>query len=242
MIDIHTHILPGVDDGAQTMEEALSLIRQAAEGGTKEIIVTPHCAPAYDFFNFNDDFLEERFERLCWAAERERLPVILHPGMEVLYEDREEFLERREDYATLCGGRYLLMEYYFDVSEDTFLEGIQTARSCGYLPVIAHPERYECIKELGEEPALEGRRLGALLQINKGSLSGTHGELARKRAVRLLDLDAADFVASDAHGGRRRGSGLDRVYRFVESRYGRERARKLFVDNPRRIVGNSRNL
>lgn len=235
MIDIHTHIMPGVDDGARTIRDSVSLIRQASEGGTTEIILTPHCAPSYDFFNYSDEYLEERYEQLCAVVARERIPVILHPGMEVLYEDREELLEHLEDYATLCGSRYFLMEYYFDASAETFLEGIRTLKSCGYIPVIAHPERYDCVKE-DRELAAEGRRLGAWYQVNKGSLSGTHGERSRRSAVWMMDQDLVDFVASDAHEVRRRGSALGRVYQYVKTEYGEERARRLFLENPGKVV------
>lgn len=235
MIDIHTHIMPGVDDGAETLDDALRLIMQAAEGGTKEIILTPHCAPSYGFFNFNDYFLEENFDRLCYAVEKERIPVILHPGMEVLYESREELLVHMDEYFPLCGGRYFLMEFFFDVSGDEFLEGIQTVREQGYIPVIAHPERYECVKK-DWELAAEGYRKGAKFQINKSSLSGTHGEKAARCAVHLLDMDLVEFIASDAHYVRGRGSGLGRVRRFIEKEYGTERAKRLFVTNPGKVV------
>lgn len=235
MIDIHTHILPGVDDGARTVWDSLKLIRQAAQGGTKEIILTPHCAPSYDFFNFNDERLEESFQILCEAVYRERIPVILHPGMEVLYESREEFLVHGEDYASLCGSRYLLMEYYFDVSPIIFLEGIRTVQEWGMIPVVAHPERYDCVKA---DPSLvqEGRRRRAWFQVNKGSLSGLHGRQSQKCASYLLDMDMVDFIASDAHDEKYRGSSLGRVYRYIRDEYGEERARRLFVENARKVI------
>lgn len=235
MIDIHTHIMPGVDDGAGTLTDALRLIRQAVEGGTREIILTPHCAPSYGFFNFNDHLLEEKFDRLCYAVEKERIPVILHPGMEVLYESREDFMMHLDEYFPLCGSRFFLLEFFFDVSGDEFLEGIQTVSEQGYIPVIAHPERYECVKK-DWELALEGKKKGARLQVNKSSLSGTHGEKAARCAFQLLELDVVDFIASDAHHVRGRGSGLGRVYQFIEKEYGLERARRLFVTNPEEVV------
>lgn len=236
MIDIHTHIMPGVDDGAGTLEDALHLIRQAVEGGTREIILTPHCAPSYGFFNFNDYLLEEKFDVLCRAVKKERIPVVLHPGMEVLYESREELLIHMDEYFSLCGRRYFLMEFFFDASGEEFLEGIQTVREQGFIPVIAHPERYDCVKK-DWELVLEGCKKGAKFQINKSSLSGMHGEKAARCAIWLLDMDLADFVASDAHHVRERGSRLGRVYRFIEKEYGTERARRLFVTNPRKVVG-----
>lgn len=239
MIDIHTHILPGVDDGAETLRDAVRLLRQAAEAGTKEIILTPHCAPSYDFFNYKDARMEDCFETLCRAADQEQIPVMLHPGMEVLYEGKKEWLCHKKEYVTLCGGSYILMEYYFDAQGEEVLEGIETVKENGYIPIIAHPERYDCVKE-DWELAIEGRRRGALFQINKGSLSGRHGEKARICACRLLDLDIVDFVASDAHDPEYRGSRLDRVFHFISSEYGKKRARKLFLDNPRKVIHDSK--
>lgn len=236
MIDIHTHILPGLDDGARDMDEALRMIRHAWQRGTTELILTPHFAPAYGYNNSDIELLDQTFQKLCGIVyERERIPVILHPGMEVLYENHREFVNHMEHYFTLCGGEYFLMEYDFGVEEDRFLEGIQTALSYGQIPVIAHPERYACVQE-NPELVREGKRKGAWFQMNKGSLSGRHGERARRSAVRLMDLDLIDFVASDAHDSRIRHTGLDRVFRFIYEEYGQERAYRLLEENPRKIT------
>lgn len=237
MIDIHTHILPGIDDGAADIRTALQMIRNAAEGGTRQIILTPHCAPSYGFFNFSNEELNRHFVRLCSAVREAGIPAVLHPGMEVLYEGRAEFVKNIDDFYPLCGSRYFLMEYYFDVPPSEFLEGIRTVEEYGYVPIIAHPERYECVND-DWELALEGRRAGALFQINKGSLAGRHGAAARECAVFFLEQDAADFVASDAHDLNFRRSGLMNVYRFVQSEYGRKRAYRLFEGNPEKVIQN----
>ena len=179
MIDIHTHILPGADDGAPDLETSLQLLKEAAADGTDEIIVTPHCAPAYGFFNFDRDELDRRLEMLRKAAWEREIRIPIHPGMEVLYEGRREMLYHAEDYFTLCGSRYLLMEYFFDAEPRDFMEGISTARECGYLPVIAHPERYGCIRK-HTHLAAWARREGALFQINKGSLAGRQPSVERE--------------------------------------------------------------
>ena len=235
MIDIQTHILPRGDDGAPDLEPSLQLLKEAAADGTDEIIVTPHCAPAYGFFNFDRDELDRRLEMLRKAAWEREIRIPIHPGMEVLYEGRREMLYHAEDYFTLCGSRYLLMEYFFDAEPRDLMEGISTARECGYLPVIAHPERYGCIRK-HTHLAAWARREGALFQINKGSLAGRHGKAALMSAVRLLERDEADFIASDAHHPVRRDSRLGGVYAYVRDTFGRRRAERLFAENPRRII------
>lgn len=235
MIDIHTHILPGVDDGAESFRESLKLIRQAAEGGTKHIVLTPHCAPLYGFHNYRGRELQARFQRLCRMTVRERIPVTLYPGLEILYEVKDDFLFYLDEYVSLCNSRYFLIEFRFDVSEETFMEGIETVKREGMIPVIAHPERYRCVAK-NPGLAVEGRSSGARYQINKGSLAGLHGSRAEKTAFILLDQDLVDYIASDAHHPFFRGSRLDRVYRFIKREYGREKAARLFVYNPLEIL------
>lgn len=240
MIDIHTHILPWVDDGAESMDMALELLKEAWEGGTKELVVTPHCAPEYGFYNFDGERLAKIFRQLCRKAyEENQMKIVLHPGMEVLYAGKSEMLRRCGDYFPLCAGTYLLMEYYFDVDEKHFLEGIDTARICGFYPVIAHPERYKCVQE-NIRLIEKGRKLGAMVQINKGSLSGYHGRRACWTGEQLLEKDLADVIASDAHRPKYRGSSLRNVERYITDRYGKKRADILFRENPGKIICGSK--
>lgn len=237
MIDIHTHILPCVDDGANSVSQAIALLRQAEQNGTTDIVLTPHCAPAYGYFSFDCDFLEDCFRRLSLAMNREGISLRLYPGMEVLYEGPEEFALHAKEYVPLAGSRYLLVEFFFDTTRECFLEGIGVARSHGFVPIVAHPERYICI-DRNISVALNAREQGALLQINKGSLSGRHGQLPAAAAHRLLQLDAVDFIASDAHHPEYRSSRLDQVFRYIQKEFGFEKARQLFWENPQKVLQN----
>lgn len=236
MIDIHTHILPGVDDGASDLRKAVAMLRRACEQGTREVILTPHLAPAYGYFNFDREKLDRSYDQLCRIVyEVEKLPVVLHTGMEVLYEGRKEMLYYKDEYITLCHSPYLLMEFYFDTSPEMFLEGIDTAGECGFIPVVAHPERYACVIE---DPKLViiGKYSGALFQANKSSFSGFHGHKTGKTLSRLMDMKLIDFVASDAHDLTERNPGLDRVRSFVANRYSPLRAETLFEKNAKKIT------
>lgn len=240
MIDIHTHIMPGVDDGAKNLSMAIRMLEHAATGGTKHIILTPHCAPAYDFYNYNGDDLARSFAQLQFAVKQSEIPITIHPGMEILFENRKEFLSHMNDYFTLCGSRYFLIEYYFDVSEEGLLEGVDTVQECGCVPIIAHPERYESIQKncLYEEGTLirEMCRKGALIQVNKGSLSGKHGADSLRVGEWLLVQDLVDFVASDAHHPVHRNASLKHVEDYIRKSFGKERAKKMFWDNPNCII------
>lgn len=240
MIDIHTHIMPGVDDGAKNLDMAIRILEQAASTGTREVILTPHCAPAYGFFNYDGDMLAHVFHKLHREVERRNIPICIHPGMEILFEGRKNFLCHKEEYYPLCGSRYFLIEYFFDVPGEIFLEGIDTVKEVGYEPIVAHPERYhvvqqDCIKNQGELLVEAGNR-GALFQINKGSLSGKNGEEARQTAEWLLEQNMVDFVASDTHDLQIRTSRLDYVAAYIKKQYGKERARQIFYENPKCVI------
>ena len=113
-------------------------------------------------------------------------------------------------------------------------------RSCGYIPIVAHPERYACVQEdclWGQKSLLlEAREKGALFQVNKGSLAGKHGEKSLQTSEWMLEQDLVDFIASDAHHPRFRNAGLWNVEKYIRKEFGPDRAKRLFEENPRCIV------
>ena len=122
MVDIHCHILPGVDDGSPSMEDSLEMARMAADSGVTDIIATPHCnLPGDGPKNYRSAALRTGFSRLRQALEQEGIPLRIHPGAEVFCTpELPELLDRRQ-LQTLGGGRYLLVEFYFDESAE-FME------------------------------------------------------------------------------------------------------------------------
>lgn len=235
MIDIHTHIMPLLDDGAQTFEEAIQMIKMAYAGGTNGIVLTPHCAPLYGFRHDADE-LREKFayfsEVVC---EKEQIPVRLYPGMEVLYEGKQRMKNTKSAYLSINESRYLLLEYMFDIRKRTFLEGIEWAKECGWTPVVAHPERYECVQE-NWELILEGRKAGAHFQVSEGSIFGRHGRMSRHTAHILLEEEAVQMIASDAHNLTMRPPFGNRTRVWLEQNYGRRYTKELLHDNPKKIV------
>ena len=240
MIDIHTHIMPGVDDGARNYQMAIQMLQNAAAGGTTDVFLTPHCAPSYGFFNVNDERLATCFKRLCHEVSKRGIPVCLHPGMEILFEGKQEFSYQKNDYYPLCGSRYYLIEYYFDVTEEVFLEGIESVFEIGGVPIIAHPERYEMIQEdclfRKGECLKTAAEMGALFQVNKGSLMGRHGEQSSHTAVHMLEQGLVDFIASDAHHPQHRNAGLKYVEQSIRENYGESKVKTIFEENPRKLI------
>lgn len=237
MIDLHTHILPGVDDGSQTLEDSLEMAEIALEGGVDTIIATPHSNQMGRFENFYDEKLEARFEQLKSVLKQERIPVTLYTGMEIYAsEDMGEKI-KQGFLISINHSRYYLVEFNFgEVPErmELYLEDIFQA---GGVPLIAHPERYYCVQD---NPSLVYQWLqrGCYAQINKGSLFGRFGRHADIAAHILLQNDWVTCVASDAHSPFVRTTFMGDVRDYLEEQFGDDVMYRLTTENPRRIIEN----
>lgn len=183
MVDIHCHILPGVDDGSPSMEDSLEMARMAADSGVTDIIATPHCnLPGNGPKNYRSASLRAAFSRLQQALDAEGIPLRIHPGAEVFCTPELPRLLDQRQLQTLGGSRYLLVEFYFDESAEFMEQCFRDIRHRGLVPVAAHPERYNAVQR---DPArLEGWfRRGIVIQLNKGSVLGRLGRRAQDTAL-----------------------------------------------------------
>jgi protein-tyrosine phosphatase len=229
LCDLHTHVLPGVDDGASEMEYALQMLRNAAASDVELLAVTPHCIRPYEKGNYLDDSLLDRFLQLQQAAED--IPVRLVLGAEVLADQLLPQLLRQKKIPTINGSRYLLTEFPADASPDFFQDTLQSILALGYIPLIAHPERYLAVCQM---PQIVGPWLdmGCHLQLTGGSIMGEYGKTVQRTAVYLLQQDLVACVASDAHGLHHRSNFLMDVYDHLSLRYSKHYAGCLMYENP----------
>ena len=235
MVDLHCHILPGVDDGAGDLAQALSMARLAWESGTETIIATPHCGLPGSPGNFWCGELAERFRALRRALREEKIPIRLLPGMEFFAGEDLRDLWERQRLMPLAGSRYLLLEFFFDESGSYMDAVLEQAASCGLVPVVAHPERYGSVQREPERVERWFRR-GYIMQANKGSILGDLGAAAERTAWDLLEHGLIHAVASDAHSDTRRTPDLSRVRRRLERELGTGYASLLLEENPGRIA------
>ena len=235
MVDLHCHILPGVDDGARSLEQSLAMARIAWEGGTRALAATPHCGLPGGAGNFWGPELAERFGRLQEALAAAGIPLKILPGMEFFGGEDLGALYDNGRLMPLAGGRYLLTEFYFDESASYMTSVLEQARDRGLTPLVAHPERYEAVQR---DPRVVERwfRLGYGIQVNKGSVLGDLGPGAEQTARDLLDHGLVHAVASDAHSHLRRTPDLSRVRRQLEQGWGPRYTSLLLEENPRRIL------
>lgn len=235
MIDIHAHILPGIDDGARDIDDTLEMAEIAVEGGVTEMIVTPHCNLPDGFGVYFDDEYITAFRYAAREIERAGIPLKLYPGMEVFasYELPKLLSEGR--VMTLNESRYLLVEFDFDEEEEYASGILSQIQRMKAVPVVAHAERYRFVQE-HPQIVREWRRQGVCVQINKGSYLGSFGRRAERTAWLLTDQKLVTAVASDTHGPDMRTPYMKEAYQELLAQYPKEYAQALVEDYPRRIL------
>ena len=235
MIDIHTHVLPRVDDGSQSMEESLELLAMAADSGIKTLVATPHCNIPDEFDNYASPELEALFARLDEEREKAGIPLHICRGMEIFATEELPELLQNGRVWTLNGTRYFLMEFAFHEDPDFCDDVLRRCRELDYLPIIAHPERYYFVQD-DPNIAYEWCRLGYGLQLNKGSILGRFGELPWRTADLLLQHGLVACVASDAHSPYQRSTHMGELRGYLTDELGESYMRLLLEENPARIL------
>lgn len=203
-VDLHCHLLPGVDDGAATLEDALTHVRRLHAEGVREVACTPH-VKATHFPAVHPHELADRVADLQAAVDAERLRVRLYTGGEVAHEDA---LVLDADALELVAqgpadARWILLECPFEGIDDSFVAAAERLTELGYGLVLAHPERAAGVLDAGRERLEALRAAGALLQVNVCSLLGNHGLDVQEIATGLVRSGTAFCLASDGHPGSR---------------------------------------
>lgn len=236
MVDLHTHILPGLDDGSPDLEESLAMAELAVEGGVHTLAATPHSNQRGRFENYNSVRLRrilEEFQRI--VADRD-LPLRILPGMEIFCtEEISHFIEA----GLLIGlnhSDYYLIEFPFDAEPGWMGDRLEEVLDLGKIPLIAHPERYFCVQDYPMF-VFEWLQMGCRTQANKGSFFGRFGRHAERTVHLLADFDLLSCVASDAHSSRTRTTYMEDIRDYLSGRLGMD-ARRLLEENPNRIIQN----
>ncbi len=201
IVDIHAHVLPGVDDGAKSLEESLQMLKTAWSEGITDMILTPHYQSGR-YFTPKDKILKLTAKMQKEALSR-GIPIRLYAGTEIYYRSGMEEKLDAGQLATLNGSNYILTEFS-PVEEFSYIRNaMEELRGIGYIPILAHVERFKCLLE---DPGrvLELRRMGCGIQANAGSISGKYGLGVKRYLHRLLKEKMVDYIGTDAHndGGR----------------------------------------
>lgn len=235
MIDLHCHILAGVDDGAASEAESCMMAQLAVDSGVRTIAATPHFDPRRGEERELGRVLKESFCRLERLLCAQEIPLELRSGMEVFSTTDTPRLLREGCLLTLGGSRYLLLEFGFD-SSAAFAEHIlEEVRAQGAVPVVAHPERYRFVQQ---RPELLYRWLerGCVLQVNKGSFFGRFGRRAARTAHWCLREGCLHLIASDAHSPYQRTPRLSDIHEYISETASQAAADLLLSQNPAHIL------
>ena len=230
VIDLHSHILPGLDDGARTPAASLALAHAAAKVGVTTIAATPHVR---DDFPTSPDRMEAELAALRERLASEGSSINVVAGGEVALDRLERLTpEDMSRFALGGSGRYLLVEFPYYGWPFTLEGQLRRLRAQGFFPVLAHPERNPDVQSTPER-VQRLRRAGALVQVTIDSLSGALGRRARRAAVDLLALGAIDLLATDAHSPEAYALGRAALADAVGDR---GLARRLTLDVPAAII------
>lgn len=212
MIDIHTHVIPNVDDGSPDLETSLAMIRHEIDIGVTEIICTPH--HIYHRYEKSVEEITKQFLLLEEAVEKENLPIKLYLGQEICYSHREDQIKMLKEgkLLTLNNTNRVLLEFSFTREPEDLLDVLYNFSIHGYEVIIAHIERYEWMTY---EKVLSIRNEGAKIQINSNSYLGLTTCKEKRFVKKLLKKDLVDYVASDTHSFRQ--STLDKSYKKIKN-------------------------
>lgn len=210
--DMHSHLIPGIDDGSKTLEESVGLVRRLADFGLKKLIITPHVMT--EFFRNTPEIIYGGLEELQTAISKENIDIELSVAAEYYLD--EVFLEKiiRGDRLLTFGGNYILVETGFMSKPNMLLESFFKLEMEGYQPVYAHPERYIYLHhDLEFLDALAQRNI--VFQLNLLSLTGYYSGPVKKFAEKLIDEGLVKLVGTDCHNARY----LDALERLPEEKY-----------------------
>ena len=218
VVDIHTHVLPGIDDGAEKMALSYRMLRRSYKQGVRKVIATPHYV-AYHW-RTKPQQIQELMEKLAARVQKAMPDLELYRGQEIQYFEGMVEMLREGKLLTLAGSRYVTM--------------------AGYLPVLAHIERYQCLREKGRLEEL--MKEGAYLQMNYGSLTKLshfwkiRERLDRRWCRRTLLAGYISFLGTDMHGNRHRVPNSAKAIAWIRKKGGSELARQLSIENPEKII------
>lgn len=236
MVDIHSHLIPNVDDGSKSVEETFMLIKEADRAGITDIILTPHYI--VNSYEQNANTLILLKDKLQQILDKDKINVKLHIGMEVYITDNLIDLLKQNKLLTLANSKYLLMELPLNTNVQYLDMVIFKLIENNIIPIIAHPERYKFVQE---DPSRVRELIdsGCLIQSNIGSILGIYGKKAKKTIKYLLKNDLINFIATDTHRKNTIYPLLEKGIKKIEKITGKEKAEELTNLNVQKILNNT---
>lgn len=220
MIDMHAHILPSVDDGAQSYEEALEMLKSEFEQGVTRVVLTPHVQHRVQKVSF-DEFLPI-FQTLENQVKIELPEMKLYLGAEVKYD-----AFKKTDYLkySIQGTNYILIEFSVK-NPEPIVDVLYDLVAKGFQPILAHAERYAY---LTNEDIVSIKKDGSLIQVNAGAILGMDGAKAKKTAMKLINEELVDLIASDAHNAKDRNPNVSKALSKISKKFDKNKLKEFML-------------
>lgn len=231
IVDIHTHLLPGVDDGAVDWDETRDMLYLASQQGIQTIIATPHFSRKQD-----PGRLRELAAQLSEEARQISAGMRVFLGQELMYFDSLVDYLKRGEALTLADSRYVLVEFLPNVTYKNLYQWVRKIMMAGYNPIIAHVERYRSVKT--EEQIRELTAAGCYLQMNYSSIEGTIFDADARWCRKLLLGDHIHFLATDMHHSDRRAPVIEKSFKWLERNLDDEQLSLITNKHAQRLILN----
>ncbi len=234
MYDIHTHLLFDVDDGVTTLDESIKQLKKAYNAGYKGIVLTPHYIKDSNY-NISYQKNKQKFQKLKKQLKENNIDLELFLGNEVFANKNIIELLNNKEVSTINNSKYILVEFSRIIDFSRILSFSDLIIKNNLIPIIAHPERYECIQE-DYKRIYELKKMGIIIQINSLSILGKYGKKVKKTVKNILKTNQVDVVANDVHSRD--------VYKLVKKvkrrikKYTEIDIDLLFNINPKKIINN----
>lgn len=230
MIDFHSHILPGIDDGSANVERTKRILKEAEEAGFTKIISTSHYMSGY--YESNE---EERTELI--NSLKEETDITLYLGSEIYITENIVDLIKEKKASTMNNSKYVLFELPMNNKPMDVKEVVYKLIENGYVPVIAHPERYVYVQE-DINFATDLADMGVLFQSNFGSIIGMYGKNAQKAIKSLLKMNLVHFMGTDVHRPEQVYPNMPKILKKLKKVVSEEKLEEITNINPQKVIDN----
>lgn len=231
-VDIHHHLIYGMDDGAQTWEQTQQMLTRAWQNDIDRIIATPHAEPGMEPFPMEQ--LMRRIRRAQSWCDEQRMQMEILPGCEIFYTPQTVRMLREGLIPTLAGSDYVLVEFSPAAPYSELIGAAKTLTAVGYQPIFAHIERYRCLRWPGRVQLLR-ERYGISMQMNVDTICRKHAFLSQRWVDTMLRKGYIDVAATDAHNVTSRPCCMKDGYQALQKRFGQEMADRLCIEFPGQI-------
>lgn len=235
MIDIHTHLIPNVDDGSRSVETTFDAFKEAEEAGFTDIILTSHYLP--DYYETKKDELVFWKDKLQEVLVSQNRKLKIYSGMEIYISEKIEELINGQKLLTLADSRYILMELPMTTTVNYLDYVIYFLQNVGLKLIIAHPERYKSVQE-NPDIVKEYIDKGCLMQCNYASILGTYGKHIKSTVKYLLKNDLVHFMATDCHNKGGIYLQVPKALKKIQKVVGSEKLNEITTLNQQKILNN----